>query len=103
MNKLTLILMLSLILGCTRTEIITEYRTIPLNTHKVSRPSPLVMKPVEFKIIELQENILTLSFKDYENLASNMSSITLYIKQQMSIIEYYENMITQEKENVKVP
>jgi hypothetical protein len=73
------------------------------------RPSPLNLYGVQFYVVreDLQEEFkqrflkqnesfvyIAISVKDYENLAKNVSEFERYIKQQQSLIQYYESAIT---------
>lgn len=53
----------------------------------------------EFKDKFLKQNeafvYIAFSVRDYENLAKNIAELERYIKQQNSIIQYYETAITQ--------
>lgn len=95
MSRLFIILIIFGLLGCTK-QIQKEYIKPNLKVHIVERPTPLVLKPVKFKVITTPETNLLLSFKDYENLSLNMADIIEYIKNQNNIILYYENIL---KEN----
>lgn len=92
------LLVLSL-MGC-ETQTVIKYETVPLNAHIVERTDPLVMKDVQFEVLEFDGNtILSMTFNDYENLSYNMNQIIAYIKSQIAVIEYYENMIISESIN----
>lgn len=95
MNKLFIMIVVFGLFGCTK-QIQKEYVKPNLKVHIVEPPTPLVLKPVKFKVITSPETNLVLSFKDYENLSLNMADIVEYIKNQNNIIRYYENVL---KEN----
>lgn len=102
------LLLLSNLTACTKEVVRVPYmveKKIPL----VSKPKQVQMKRIYFYVVSdknmkafqarylkkhQQMVFIALSPKDYENLSSNVSELTRYIKDQKAIIEYYENSIT---------
>lgn len=93
LNKILLILILGLITGCS-TNTVTEYVVANNDTYIVQRPPALKLKDVQFKV---KDGELIMSFRDYENLSSNLADIIEYIKNQNNVITYYENMLREQK------
>ena len=92
MNKLiilTLILGLGLITGCS-TNTVTEYVVANNDTYIVQRAPALKLKDVQFRV---KDGELIMTFRDYENLSSNLADIIEYIKNQNNVITYYENTL----------
>ena len=92
MNKiiLGLILILGLITGCSTNSRITEYVVANNDTYIVQRAPALKLKDVQFRV---KDGELIMTFRDYENLSSNLADIIEYIKNQNNVITYYENML----------
>ena len=118
--KLPLLLISPLILaGCLRAPepevvITTEYveKTVPVQ----ERPAKVEMPPVDWFVIteeNLEEKLaevkdktgqvvfIAITPKGYENLALGIGDLRRYIKQQQSIIAYYEEAVTPESEPEK--
>ena len=83
-------------------------RNIPIQ----KRPRPLSLNDIHFYVVtedtyaafkqrfEKQNGVLvfyTLSVRDYETLALNMSEIRRFLDQQKQIIVYYERAVTNER------
>lgn len=96
LNKLillTLVILLTILTGCS-TNSVTEYVAANNDTYIVQRPPALKLKDVQFKV---KDGELIMTFRDYENLSSNLAEIIEYIKNQNNVITYYENMLKGQK------
>lgn len=89
LNKLILVLVMGLIAGCS-TNSVTEYVVANNDTYIVQRAQALKLKDVQFRV---KDGELIMTFRDYENLSSNLADIIEYIKNQNNVITYYENML----------
>ena len=93
-----------------KTVVKIEKTTVPV----VSRPKPLQLVDTRVRVVtsdtldefisEYKEQygevaFVVLSMKDYENLALNIADLRRYINQQTEIIVYYEEAVTEEKED----
>lgn len=69
------------------------------------KPSPVALKPVEFKVVtdknlqELSSNRVwyAITVDSYENLAFNTQELLRVIREQKSAIRYYEGLYTTSK------
>jgi len=81
-----------------KSPIILQPRPAPLNLYGVQFYVVREDQQKEFKQRFLKQNesfiYIAFSVKDYENLAKNISEFERYIKQQQSLIQYYESAIT---------
>ena len=92
MNKLIILTLILLITGCSTnsTNSVTEYVVANNDTYIVQRAPALKLKDVQFRV---KDGELIMTFRDYENLSSNLADIIEYIKNQNNVITYYENML----------
>ena len=113
--KLCLVLPLLLSSGaCSSIKDVLEVKTVEIerNIPIQKRPRPLSLNDVHFYVVtedtyaafkqrfEKQNGVLvfyTLSVRDYETLALNMSEIRRFLDQQKQIIVYYERAVTNER------
>ena len=108
--KLCLVLPLLLSSGCSSFKDVLEVKTVEIerNIPIQSRPRPLSLNDIHFYVVtedtyaafkqrfEKQNGVLvfyTLSVRDYETLALNMSEIRRFLDQQKQIIVYYEDAV----------
>ena len=110
--KLCLVLPLLLSSGaCSSIKDVLEVKTVEIerNIPIQNRPRPLSLNDIHFYVVtedtyaafkqrfEKQNGVLvfyTLSVRDYETLALNMSEIRRFLDQQKQIIVYYEDAVT---------
>lgn len=93
---------------------VTKIEKIQIPT--VARPKPTQLNDVRVYVVNKdnyeqfvkefkEENgdlaYVALSMKDYENLALNIADLRRFILQQTDIIVYYEDAVTDKKEEVK--
>lgn len=97
------------LLGCARpTNEPTLTKFVEKEIRIVSRPDPLLLRNLDFFVVsdknldEFLDKLRTkegavvfvaLSVEDYENLSLNMAEFERYIRQQQSIIVYYEDSV----------
>ena len=127
MKKLILtskyLLLLSLVTGCS----MIPSQTKPVEVMTIAKPTPLYHPPLpmELQLVDIDWEVLTpelmaeylklveegnaprqayyaLSTKDYENLSVNTAEQKRYIKQVLSIIEYYRELDKQENEDENI-
>jgi hypothetical protein len=108
--KLCLVLPLLLSSGCSSIKDVLEVKTVEIERSIPiqNRPRPLSLNDIHFYVVtedtyaafkqrfEKQNGVLvfyTLSVRDYETLALNMSEIRRYLDQQKQIIVYYEDAV----------
>ena len=108
--KLCLVLPLLLSSGCSSFKDVLEVKTVEIerNIPIQNRPRPLSLNDIHFYVVtedtyaafkqrfEKQNGVLvfyTLSVRDYETLALNMSEIRRFLDQQKQIIVYYEDAV----------
>ena len=91
-------------------------RTAPVDVNTIALPAPMYHPPLPMEIqgVEVEFEVLTpeimaeylklveegkapavayyaLTTKNYENLSMNMAEVTRYVKQILSVVEYYRN------------
>lgn len=127
MKKLILtskyLILLTLVTSCS----IIPSQTKPVEIVTIAKPAPLYHPPLpmELQLVDIDWEVLTpelmaeylklvesgnaprqayyaLSTKDYENLSVNTAEQKRYIKQVLSIIEYYRELDKQEKEDENI-
>lgn len=79
-----------ILMGCS-TQTITEYKLITPDIQLVQKPQKPNIKNVQFG---QSGELITLTTKSYENLMHNLTEILIQTKGLESVIEYYEDSIS---------
>lgn len=121
LSKILVVIVTGIFLtGCSSPRLEPEIKTVTkiekIQIPTVARPKPTQLNDVRVYVVNKdnyeqfvkefkEENgdlaYVALSMKDYENLALNIADLRRFILQQTDIIVYYEDAVTDKKEEVK--
>lgn len=121
LSKILVVIITGIFLtGCSSPRLEPEIKTVTkiekIQIPTVARPKPTQLNDVRVYVVNKdnyeqfvkefkEENgdlaYVALSMKDYENLALNIADLRRFILQQTDIIVYYEDAVTDKKEEVK--
>ncbi len=102
MKLITSILALSILASCASTPEIVPLEPVKttITVAPAPEPSPISLKPVEFKVItdktkqtlDKERVWYAITVKSYENLAYNTQELLRVIREQKAAINYYEGL-----------
>lgn len=79
-----------------------ENRTLVVSNACIDSPkaSPIIQRPINLKIITLQQTpYVSMDINSYENLSKMMSETITHIEQKNNIINYYKNCVADNNNN----
>jgi len=102
MKLITSILALSLLTACASSPEIVPLEPVKttITVAPAPKPSPVSLKPIEFKVITEKTRVsldservwYAITVKSYENLAYNTQELLRVIREQKAAINYYEGL-----------
>jgi hypothetical protein len=94
--------LLAMLAGCSSSENVTFIEPVKttISVVKAPKPSPVLLKPVEFKVVtEATKSTLNtervwyaITVGSYENIAYNTQEMLRVIREQKAAIRYYEGL-----------